>query len=105
MKSFVKILAVTGLAAAFFFVSPVPIQSLGPLHDDTNPPCLGAQDPFCQPGDGSGGGSGSYCYVCHVKVDENNNVNVSCKSGSAGNTCTIKHHSNGDIDCEVEGAC
>ena len=104
MKNLLRI-TVCAVCIMAFLVVLAPLPSLGnqPFHEDTNPPCLGASDPFCVSGDGGGGGS--YCYKCVTTIPQTGPPKMECKTGSLGNTCTVTYKSNGDISCKTEGSC
>ena len=89
------------LAACLLLRTFVALPTIGfqGFHDDTEEPCFGDSDPFC----GIGGGGGS-CYTCSADTTVNP-PNIRCINGNAGNTCTVTHHPNGDIDCEATGTC
>ena len=94
------------LLVGLAFLAPLPTLGDGPFHDDTNPPCLGSADPFCNGGDeGGGGGTGSFCYKCKSTIPQNGPPTLECAFGSLGDTCTMTYESNGDITCETEGSC
>ena len=105
MKNLLKMTVCAVCILTFLFaLAPLPSLGNGPFHDDTNPPCLGNDDPFCT-SQGGGGGGGSYCYACKTTFPETGPPRIECKSGSLGNTCTITYESNGDISCETSGDC
>lgn len=89
------------LAACLLLMTIVVLPTIGfqGFHDDTEDPCFGDSDPFC----GGGGGGGS-CYICSSDLSTNP-PDIRCIDGSAGSTCTVTHHPNGDIDCAATGTC
>lgn len=94
------------LMLGLLVLGAIPSLGNGPFHDDTHPPCLGADDPFCNSGeDGGGGSGGSFCYACKTTIPETGPPTIECDSGSLGDTCTITYESNGDISCDTTGDC